>query len=404
MPIQDVSLRMIKSTSFIFLLLLPISLRASFIETTIGAAVVNDATASYFNPAALTLLNNAQIIQLGTVARFNSKFTGSSKTLATGFIESGSTSSNTNYFSPSLYFGIPATDRITFGFAAVSNYAFRNADDASLLRYVQASNNIEDYDFVPAIGVKINDYLSLGGGINFSYANFTLHPITGFPGSNIADSQSNNQSSGTGVGGNVGFLIRPTSTTLIGFNYRSVTTYRENGKSVFNGPPQVTSNNYHFKLHTPARSILTVNQFITSKLGVISTIQFWQWNIVKNIAVYNIATPIGATSASVPFYMHDSWLFTLGGQYRFNPKWVLRVAGTYNATPDNGHYQIINGNSYVLGASVGYTVNKTLKIDGSYAHIFIQNANINTTGSRFLIVGTNQGSRDGVTLKLTVNV
>ncbi len=52
------------------------SLHASFIESTMGAAVVNDATAVYYNPAALVLLNNAQLICLDSEGRVKSEFSG----------------------------------------------------------------------------------------------------------------------------------------------------------------------------------------------------------------------------------------------------------------------------------------------------------------------------------------
>ena len=52
------------------------ALHASFIESTIGAAVVNDATATYYNPAALTLLTNSQIIALRSLAYSHTNFTG----------------------------------------------------------------------------------------------------------------------------------------------------------------------------------------------------------------------------------------------------------------------------------------------------------------------------------------
>lgn len=399
-----------KHPRFIFLGLVLFSTQvyASFIETTIGTAVVNDATASYYNPAALMLMKNSQIIPQGTVASFRTHFTGQSTPLATGIAQTGVSNSTTTYYSPSLYLGMPATERITLGLAIVTNTATRNSDESSILRYVQASNRIEDYDVVPALSIKVNDLFSVGAGINFSYANFHLQPITGFPGSNSADTQSNNECDGTGIGGNVGFLLKPGRATVIGFNYRSPTVYHLSGQSNFEGPPQVTSSNYHFALRSPARSVFSINHFFTEKLGMIATIMRIQWNSLRNLHVYGIANVSGVTpvigNVSVPFYLRDTWLFTLGSHYRITPKWILRVAGSYNESPGNTHYQIANGNSIILGASMGYELNKKLTMDGSYAHAFINNVNIGITGPQYLISGTNTASRDAVSLRLIFNL
>lgn len=402
--------RIINYSSFFFqcITLLPLPTHASFIESTIGTAVVNDATASYYNPAALVLLKNTQIIPQATVAYFNTRFQGQSMFLPNGVTENGSSNSNTHYYSPSLYFGMPATDRVTVGLAVVTNSANRNADENSILRYIQASNAIQDYDVVPALAIKLNKLFSIGAGVNFSYANFDLKPIIGFPGANIADSQSDNQSNGTGMGGNVGVLFEPSPATVIGFNYRSITTYQLSGKSIFEGNPRVVSNNYHFKLWTPARSVISINHFVTPRLGFIATLQRIQWSNITNIHLYGIASVRGTTpvllNATVPYYLRNTWLVTLGSHYRITPKWILRVAGSYNQSPGNPNYQIANGDSVILGASMGYEINKTLTIDGSYAHAFIKDENINITSSRYLISGINEGSRDAVSLKLTFNV
>ncbi len=381
---------------------------ASFIETTLGTAVVTDATAAYFNPAALILLKNPQIIPLGTIARFQTQFSGQSTTVATGITQSGTANSVTNYYSPSFYFGMPVNDKLTLGLAVVSNFANRDPEENSILRYIQSSNTIQDYDVVPSVGMKLNEYVSLGAGVNFSYVNFHLQPIVGFPGSNIADSQSTNQSDGSGVGANAGFLLRPVHGTLIGFNYRTVTTYEQSGTSVLSGSTALVSNNYHFTLRTPARSVLSISQLVTPKFGVIATVQRIYWSITRNINVNGVATIAGNTpvivNASVPYHLRDTWLFTIGGNYRFKPHWIVRVAGTYNQSPSNGSYQISTGDSYILGASMGYEVNKTVTLDGSYAHAFIQDETIRVTGNRFLINGSNQASRDVVSLKLTLNV
>jgi long-chain fatty acid transport protein len=405
---KNISKIRIQGFIFSWLALLALPTQASFIESTVGTAVVNDATASYFNPAALVLMKNRQIIPQWTVANFRTRFTGQSTLLPVGITESGSSSSSTSYHSPAFYFGLPATNRIILGLAVVSNSANRSAEENAILRYAQSSNNIQDLDVVPAVAIKINDFFSIGGGVNFSYANFNLHPITRFPASNISDSQSNNQSDGTGLGGNIGCLLKLGPATVMGFNYRSLTTYRLSGKSVYEGNPQVVSNNYHFTMRTPARSVFSMNHFFTKKFGLITTIQRIQWSAITNIHINDIASVSGTTPVIVdgvsPFYLSDSWVFTLGSHYRITPKWILRVAGTYNQSPSNPHYQVSNGDSVVLGASTGYEINKTITIDGSYAHVFLKDQSIDIAGSRYLIQGVNSGSRDSVSAKLTFNV
>jgi len=102
--------------------------------------------------------------------------------------------------------------------------------------------------------------------------------------------------------------------------------------------------------------------------------------------------------------LRDTWVLTIGGNYHFKPSWIVRVAGTYNQSPSNGNHQISTGDSYILGGSLGYQINKMFALDGGYAHAFIQDQSININGNRFLINGNNQASRDVVSLKVTINL
>lgn len=387
--------------------LFPLTLHASFIESTLGAAVVNDATAAYYNPAALTQLTNFQLITLGSAASFHTFFTGKSIQPATGYTQWGSSATQTSYYLPSLYLGVPTNDKFTLGLAVISNFFNKSIDDNSILRYVQSNNSIQDIDLVPALGVKLNEFVSLGAGLSLSKVHILLQPISGFPSLNIPDAQSRNESDGNGVGGDIGFLLKPSNSTWIGFNYRNAVTYHLRGKSVLEGNPDLVSNDYHFTFWTPARSVFSINHFVTHSLGFIGTIQRIQWSIFNAINIHGIATKIGdqpmILNAEVPYHLHDSWLFTLGGHYRITPKWVIRVAGNYTQASANGEHQISSGDNLILGASMGYDINKHISIDASFAHAFVQNQTINITAGRFLINGENRGSRDVFSLKLTCN-
>lgn len=378
---------------------------ASFIESSEGAAVIKDATAAYHNPAALSLLKNTQIVGLGSLATFRSEFDGQTTQTATGFTQSGRSSASTEYYLPSAYLGIPITPKLTFGFAIVSNFFNRDAEENAILRYVQANNSIQDVDFIPALSLKINDYIAVGGALNFSYARFLLEPTSGFPSLNIPDTKSQNDTRGKAFGGDAGILLTPNPSTLIGFNFRSSLSYTLSGTSTFNSTPQIVSNDYHFNFWTPARGVLSVSHLIMPKVGMIGTVQYIFWNIFKELTVHELATPVGILpTTTVPYHLHNSWVFTLGGHYRAMPQWIIRAAGSFAQSPANTNYQIANGDSIVLGASTGYEITKHFSIDLGYAHMFLNNETIQITSGRNLISGVNKGSRNSISLKLTMNV
>jgi long-subunit fatty acid transport protein len=382
-------------------------LHASFIEQTLGTAVVKDATAVYFNPASLTVITNTQLILQGTSAKSQFQFTGSAQKLPFGITESGTTTTKSNFSLPSMYLTMPINDKFAGGFAIVANDFNRDLDGHSILRYVQSRNHTNDVDLVPAVGIKINEFISIGGNFNLSHAHFIQEPISGIPSLNIPESRSLNNSKGSSLGGDFGILITPAQKTALGFNYRSAITYYLHGTSTITIPQKVSSNNYHFKYWTPARSVVSLSHFLNEKLGFIGTIQYLQWNIFKRSYIYNFATQSSSQAfinpqAPINYNFHNSWLLTIGTIYNISTKWIIRVAGTYNQSPSNGRLQISTGDSWVVGSSMGYQLMKNLTIDCSYGHAFFKKENINILTAQHIISGVNQGAQDSVSLKLTL--
>lgn len=401
--------RLLRSTRFILFLSLiaPVNIYASFIESSMGTAVLNDATSAYYNPAALILLKNPQLITLYTIGNFSSRFTGQTAQIIPKSIQSGSLTTQTNYELPSLYVGIPTASKFTFGFAIISNVINRELEGNSILRYAQSNSNIRGIDFVPAVEYKINKIASVGIGVNISHANFLLLPTSDFPDPNSPDSQSRNECRGNGLGGDIGFLINPNRCTVIGFNYRSAIAYHLTGTSILEGKTRLFSDHYGFTFWTPARKVLSINRLITENLGLIATLQRIDWGIFKQINIHGIATQIELQpiilDGAVPYHFHDTWLLTVGSHYKVTPAWIVRLACTYNQSPESGRFQLSNGDSIIAGMSTSYEISKNIVIDASYAHVFIQNKNIDIMTNRDDVEGSTKGDGDSVSLKLTFN-
>lgn len=386
------------------LLFYPTLLHASFIESTIGAAVVNDATAAYYNPAALTLLKTAEIIGLGSIASLKTEFNGQVTQPNTDFLQSGDSKSQAKYYVPSAYFGLPINKKISFGLAAVANSFNNTLDDSSILRYAKSNSSVKAHEITPAIGIKLTNFLALGGSVSFSHAKITTEPVIGFPSLNIPDSQSLNEATSNALGGDIGALLTLSAKTQIGLNYRSAVTYKFNGSSSVAGS-SFSTDNFGFTYWTPARGVITIAHSPTPKLGLITTVQRIQWSIFDEVNIQNFATSIGpnfiVSNGEIPYHFRDSWLVTVGSQYNVTPKWVVRVASSYDQSPGNPQYQIVNGDGLILGASSGYKISKHFLVDGSYAHEFLKNQDINIVSKRNNIQGVNSGNRNSISLKLT---
>jgi long-subunit fatty acid transport protein len=383
------------------------SLHASFIEQTLGAAVVKDATAVYFNPAALTVIPHQQLILLGTLARAQFQFAGSAQQVPFGGTESGAVTTKSNFILPSMYLSFPINDTFFGGFAVVANDFNRNLDNHSVLRYVQANNQTEAVDLVPALGIKINQFLSIGGNLNITRASLYQEPVSGVPRLNIPDSQSINNTKARSLGGDLGILIQLSKWTSLGLNYRSAINYHFKGTSTISSPQFVSSDDFHFKFWTPARSVFSLSHFINEKLGFVGTIQYLQWDVFKEAYVYNFATQSGSKVYIIPraridYNFHNSWLLTLGTIYNLSSKWKIRLAGTYNQSPSNGEFQIGTGDSVTVGFSMGYQMLEHLTLDFSYGHAFYQRELINIRTAQNIITGVNDGIHDAASLKLTI--
>lgn len=396
-------------TIFRFLLLVPCTVYASFIEATIGTAVVNDATAAFHNPAALLLVKKPQLVALGTKALSQEQFIGQTRERADGSTLFGISKEYTNYNLPSGYLTFPIKKKIKLGLAVLKDHFNSDMDEPSILRYDQSTNRISNTDYILAAGLQLSKYVSIGSGVSYSAAHFTSHRITGFPNLDVPDSQSDNKTEGDNYGWNAGILIKPSKSMHIGFNYRSKVAYRFQGTSEFEGPPALISSAFDFNFWTPAHSVMTLSYFVTSTLGFITTAQWVQWSVFKNVTMHRLATQIGRNalilpSAVIPYHFQDTWIITLGGIKKITSKWVLRVAGTYNQSPGNGFYQVVSGDDIVLGASTGYQISRNLIIDASYARAFTQSQGIDITRQSKEIFGINKTNRDAISLKLTFNI
>ncbi|TAK71981.1 MAG: hypothetical protein EPO11_10635 [Gammaproteobacteria bacterium] len=385
---------------------------AAYIESAIGNAVVYDATSVYFNPASMVMVKQPQLVTEATGSTVFAQFKGTTTQTATGYRQTGTADSRSNYFLPGVFYVRPLTDRITIGFGELYvDYGNINYPADSIVRYTGTHANISVLDLTPAVAVKIADEMSVGFGLDAERFSQTQDSMKGFPTLRIPDIKSDNVATAWSAGAHAGVLFQPVQATKIGLTYHTAVHFNATGKSTLYTQPKATNaDDYYFSVVAPPSTVFSIDQFFTPRFGVMTTLERMQWSSIKNVTQHNVVTLVGRTprvipSASVPYYFHDTWRALVGLHYIATSRLLVRGALSYDQDPNNTSVQTASSpgaDAIVTAIGATYKLTKALMIDMRYAHYFYQNKNINTTAGGNNQDGSLHQVRDALQVKLII--
>lgn len=134
-------------------------------------AIVDDPSAVYYNPGAIGFLRGVQNTFGVTIFKasfdYDSQFTANDADIRTRYLPV-----------PHGFFSAEITDRVTAAFGVYAPYGLSLEWPADAeTRYSNIRTSIRAVHYTPAIGIKVTDWLSIGGG--FSYVN-TRRNVPGF--------------------------------------------------------------------------------------------------------------------------------------------------------------------------------------------------------------------------------
>ncbi len=132
-----------------------------------GAAVAEDASTVWYNPAGMTRLKDAQLVVGGHYIRPSFKASVNSASTALGSIGGGGGNAGESALVPNLYATYPVTSRLALGAGINAPFGLAtNYDDTWAGRYYALRSDIKTVNFNLAGAFKFHDTLSAGVGVN----------------------------------------------------------------------------------------------------------------------------------------------------------------------------------------------------------------------------------------------
>ncbi|MCC4232068.1 OmpP1/FadL family transporter [Sphingobium soli] len=387
-----------------------------------GAAAGDDPSTIYFNPAAMTELQGVQLSAGASALMASAHQTnrGSYRSVPGSTVRVPVTGGDGgNPFEsvipvPSFYASAQVTDKLWLGLGVNAPFGLKleYADDF-FGRYDSLYTDLKTYNIQPSAAYKLTDNLSIGGGVDVQYVKATLTnalpqvsplvPTDGFT-SLKGDDWS--------VGWNAG-LFYTTGDTNFGVHYRSGISHKLQGTQIISGlAAPLTAANGEFAATAPLDlpDIVTVSMMhrLTPRLRAMITGKWYNWSKFKGIAV---TSATGTTNKELDY--KDSYSVSVGGEYDVSPALTLRAGTMFDRTPTNPQYlttRVPDGDRVWLTGGATWNMSEMMALNLSYAHTFVEKANIIRPDSYFPTPATvtattlaqTSGNADQVAASLTV--
>lgn len=353
-----------------------------------AAASADDASAMFFNPAALSLLESPQVAVAAHAINLETKFSDRGSILppaGLGLIPQGATNDNAGDLLglPNAYFAWPVNDRLSFGFAINAPFGLKtDYVDPWVGRFQGLRSELKTVNANPALSWKVSDTVALGIGVNYQYAEaeltnaVLLAPATeGRAGIDVDDEA---------WGWNVGAIFTLPSATRIGVSYRSKLDYTLSGDTsvtTLGGLPiAAASGPTSVDITFPDSASLSVVQPIAEGLDIRADASWMNWSEVGTVFAVNPAT--GTPRDVLHFGFDDTMRYALGVNYRRNDQWTFRAGTAFDESPVKNDVRTVrlpDTDRWWLTIGARWQPTENLLVDAGYAHIFVDDATIALT-------------------------
>lgn len=342
-----------------------------------GAGVVgDDLSAVHYNPAGMTLLSGTRMQATGTWVAVNLDYEShdgsvtengrlKGQTIPAGFL--------THQINDSLWAGLGLTVPYGMGTEFDENWDGKDRGTESM---------ILTFDINPNLAWKVNEKLSVGGGVSLQYAKAELGSgrIVSENGHTI---NSNVKGDSWAWGWNVGVMFQPVETVRLGLAYRSHIAHNADGHTTLSNVPNALLNpdahgvsnlrsDMEVRIKTPDTVTLSATWEATDALRLSGTARWSKWSNFRSLNVQNLdlaGTKLGTTV--VENNWDDTWFFSVGADYKLNGQWTVRGGVAYDQGPVENQYRmaVIPDTDRVWfsgGASYKYTDNLTFDFGATY--------------------------------------
>jgi long-chain fatty acid transport protein len=333
------------------------------------AAGSQDASTLYKNPAGMSFLNEAQLQASLQVLYGNVQFSENSQTTVAG--GNGNNAVGT-LPGASVFITYPVTQKLSVGFGTFSYFGLsEDYGDSWAGRYYAEKGTLVGVSLMPAASFKVNDWLSIGAGLNAMYGYLDTQ-VALRQTDVVGDGQMKLNDNTWGFGGNGGILIQPRSGTRIGVNYLSQVKLDFQAKPSFSNLGPILSGilanpqTLDLGVTVPQSVMGGIYQELNDKWALMADVGWQNWSRFGEVSVGYDPAQSGLTAQ---LHYEDTWHGAIGARYRATDHWSFTGGVAYDTSAVSDANRTVTlpmGKVYRFGVGAYWRVSQSVDLGAAY--------------------------------------
>lgn len=387
------------------------------------AAAVKDASAIYFNPAALTRIPGKQLVVAVNTIGIDTKFTDGGSTrpslgALTFPVPTGGDGGQAGAWVPvpNGYLSYQAGKTVWLGLGFNAPFGLKTDWDSDWRgRFHGVKSEVRTYNLNPTLAVKVSDQFSLGFGASYQKLRATLTQNVPYGGIAVAVASQFGGAATAGIlaqlggpsglareglvsiegddwtwGYNLGANLQLGERGRLGVSYRSRIKHEIAGAAEFGNAPTFATAGPLGALGS-ALNARFVGLPVTAKVELPDTLSIaaayegekvellgdWTRTGWSTIQALDIVSEGGTPLTSVPLNFEDTWRVGLGGNVKLNDDFKLRLGVAYDKAPVQDRFRtprLPDNDRTWIAAGFEYKLSEKSALDLGAARLFIKDA------------------------------
>jgi long-chain fatty acid transport protein len=388
-----------------------------------SAAVAENASTVFFNPAGMSQLEGTQISAGLTAVQTSYKFSNGASSVGALATAGDGNDGGGMGFIPNAYITKAISKDLSVGLGIGAPFGLKTEYDSPWMGAAQSVMfEVKTLNLNPSVAYRVNDAVSVGFGLNWQKINAEYKRIAGtgliptglpsppYPAAiNVSTITSVMTLNDDAWGWNAGVLFNVSPTTKIGVSYRSSVKYKATGTVSLSSNGTAAgatalailtaggrASDVSADIELPDTLILSASHKLNDKWEMLGDLSWTGWSSIPKIDIMRTSGALnGQIAQTLDTNFRDTWRVAFGANYKYTDTLKLKFGIAHDQTPVKGAdtrlTSLPDNDRTWLSFGVQWLPSKSSAVDVGVTRLFVKDAAINnnqTAAARGLVNGT----------------